>query len=457
MQVRCVRAQVRERVGSFASAMRTAPPTAAAAGLPEPRPRLPRQRARQLARRDRARGPGLRPDRQPDGDRGPVLRHALRPGAARPAAGRPARAAAGPASRCRCSTRVEAVGLRSSSRCSSTDFALALVLATRDRRRLARLGRPGADPRRGDRGAGARPASCARATRCSTSRFTVGAAGGPAIAGLVVAGAGVETALLADAVSFMAVAGLLVVARRLRLPEPDGAGGALDRAPAPRARLRPRAARAAPPARRPGARVRLLRARDPDRGRVREGDPRRRRRRLRRPARQLGASGWSPAASRSPPCAGSRCGCCSPSRPWRSGSPTWRPAISPTLLARLRRLGRRRARQRSPVDRAGDRGPGAHPRRLPGPGAVAARGARERDAGDRLPARRRDRRDLRAPRELRGRRRRRARGRSRSRRSRSAPRRVGARSSSRAPQDGLQDGASSVAAAGRSRTALTRP
>jgi MFS family permease len=49
--------------------------------------------------------------------------------------------------------------------------------------------------------------------------FTVGAAGGPAIAGLVVAGAGVETALLADAASFMAVAALLAAARRLELPE----------------------------------------------------------------------------------------------------------------------------------------------------------------------------------------------------------------------------------------------
>jgi MFS family permease len=51
--------------------------------------------------------------------------------------------------------------------------------------------------------------------------FTIGAAGGPAIAGLVVAGAGVETALLADAVSFMAVAVLLLIARRLALPDTD--------------------------------------------------------------------------------------------------------------------------------------------------------------------------------------------------------------------------------------------
>ncbi len=48
--------------------------------------------------------------------------------------------------------------------------------------------------------------------------FTVGAAGGPAIAGLVVAGAGVETALLADAASFLAVAVVVAAARRLELP-----------------------------------------------------------------------------------------------------------------------------------------------------------------------------------------------------------------------------------------------
>jgi MFS family permease len=51
--------------------------------------------------------------------------------------------------------------------------------------------------------------------------FTIGAAGGPAIAGLVVAGAGVQTALVADAISFLAVAALLVAARRLELPASD--------------------------------------------------------------------------------------------------------------------------------------------------------------------------------------------------------------------------------------------
>ena len=61
-----------------------------------------------------------------------------------------------------------------------------------------------------------------------------------------------------------------------RLPESEEPEASLDDAPTPRPRLRARATRAAPSARRPGARVHLLRARDPDRGRVREGDPRRR-------------------------------------------------------------------------------------------------------------------------------------------------------------------------------------
>jgi MFS family permease len=53
--------------------------------------------------------------------------------------------------------------------------------------------------------------------------FTVGSAGGPAIAGVVVAGAGIETALLADAASFLAVALLLLFARRLPNPEVEQA------------------------------------------------------------------------------------------------------------------------------------------------------------------------------------------------------------------------------------------
>ena len=51
--------------------------------------------------------------------------------------------------------------------------------------------------------------------------FTAGAAIGPAVAGLVVAGASVQAALLADAASFLAVAGLLATARGLPRAEPE--------------------------------------------------------------------------------------------------------------------------------------------------------------------------------------------------------------------------------------------
>ncbi len=56
--------------------------------------------------------------------------------------------------------------------------------------------------------------------------FTVGAAAGPAIAGLLVAGVGLEAALAGDAVSFLAVAVLLGLTRSLATPEAEeGAGG----------------------------------------------------------------------------------------------------------------------------------------------------------------------------------------------------------------------------------------
>ena len=244
--------------------------------------------------------------------------------------------------------------------------------------------------------------------------FTVGAAGGPAIAGVVVAGAGIETALLADAVSFLAVAVVLAVARAAASRRARAANR-LGRAPAPRARVRARPGRAAAPARRPGARLHLLRARDPDRGRVREGDPRRRRRRLRRPARELGRRHGrrqprsSPRLRKVPlprPAAASR--------PWRSASPTSPPPSPPRSPSP--------ARPRS----IGGLGNGVQwialvtavqeltRAELPGPRAGAARGAGERDARRRLPARRRDRDDLRAADELRGRGRRRARGARRS-------------------------------------------
>jgi MFS family permease len=58
--------------------------------------------------------------------------------------------------------------------------------------------------------------------------FTAGAAAGPALAGLVVAGAGAQVALAADAVSFLAVAVLLASARALPRSEPE-VDGVLER------------------------------------------------------------------------------------------------------------------------------------------------------------------------------------------------------------------------------------
>lgn len=54
--------------------------------------------------------------------------------------------------------------------------------------------------------------------------FTAGAAIGPAMAGLIVAGASVQTALAADAVSFLAVAALLATARGLPRARPEVEG-----------------------------------------------------------------------------------------------------------------------------------------------------------------------------------------------------------------------------------------
>ncbi len=51
--------------------------------------------------------------------------------------------------------------------------------------------------------------------------FTGGAAAGPAIAGLIVAGLGVQTALLLDAISFYAIAWILLTAGPLPRAEPD--------------------------------------------------------------------------------------------------------------------------------------------------------------------------------------------------------------------------------------------
>ena len=54
--------------------------------------------------------------------------------------------------------------------------------------------------------------------------FTGGAAVGPAVAGLVVAGFGLETALLVDAVSFYVVALILLTAGESPRAEPEAGG-----------------------------------------------------------------------------------------------------------------------------------------------------------------------------------------------------------------------------------------
>ena len=65
--------------------------------------------------------------------------------------------------------------------------------------------------------------------------FTAAGAAGPAIAGVVVAALGVQTALLIDAASFVAVAAVLAAASRCR---GQGRAGAVDGAAASGARLR---------------------------------------------------------------------------------------------------------------------------------------------------------------------------------------------------------------------------
>ncbi len=59
--------------------------------------------------------------------------------------------------------------------------------------------------------------------------FTIGSAGGPALAGLVIAGAGIQAALFADAASFLVAAGILAVAPLKPLEPEDSALGWRER------------------------------------------------------------------------------------------------------------------------------------------------------------------------------------------------------------------------------------
>jgi MFS family permease len=59
--------------------------------------------------------------------------------------------------------------------------------------------------------------------------FTAGAAAGPALAGLLVATAGAQISLLADAASFVVVAAMLFTSRAIPAAQGDEAGGWMDR------------------------------------------------------------------------------------------------------------------------------------------------------------------------------------------------------------------------------------
>ena len=141
---------------------------------------------------------------------------------------------------------------------------------------------------------------------------------------------------------------------------------------------------AAPAADRPGRRLRLLRRGDPDRGR---STPRRRS----APATPAtgscspaGASGWCSAASSSPPCARAPLPILLFFSTLAVGVGYLGLAAAPTLAARLRRLGRRRRRQRGAVGRGDQRRAGADRAGHAGAGDERARVDRRRDARRRL-------------------------------------------------------------------------
>ena len=210
-------------------------------------------------------------------------------------------------------------------------FALAAGARARGRSTARSPRRRARSPARRRPPCSPRPGSCARATRCSTSRSrSAPRAARRSPASWSPAPGSRRRCSPTRSRSWRSPA-LLAVARRLELPEPEEPEAPwTDRLRRGLAYVRERPG-AAPPARRPGARVRLLRPGDPDRGRVREGDARRRRRRLRRPARQLGPRHGRRAASPSPPCAGARCAACSPLSTLAIGVAYLATAISPTL------------------------------------------------------------------------------------------------------------------------------
>src|SRR4051794_4212500 len=238
--------------------------------------------------------------------------------------------------------------------------------------------------------------------------FTAAGALGPAIAGVVVAGAGVSAALWAGAASLSPVALLIAGARSL--PARGGPGGGwggrprgavtklcrrplapgrrahrrwLGRAPARRDHIRPRSPAAGGPPLGAGRRAALLLRGRPDRSRLRQGDAERRRFGLRLAP---GCMGRRDARRRLP--VRER-----PARPYpdgdgrrhacdRRGVPG--AGAGPLPGRRLRDLGGRRRGQRRPVDLSGPRRAGAHGVQDAGARPESARGDRRSPAGGRL-------------------------------------------------------------------------
>ena len=201
--------------------------------------------------------------------------------------------------------------------------------------------------------------------------FTGGAAVGPAIAGVVVAALGVQSALLLDAVSFYAIACILLTARPLPQPEPEPEVGSRERVRAGLGYIRrnPYLRRLIA---RPDGGDRLLLRRDPDRGDLRQGDARRRRRRLRPAARQLGRRhGGRQRRLRHPEAGAAAAAAVLQHGRDRRRLP--RHGRRPDPGARLRRRGGRRRRQRRAVGGGGQRGAGADLGRHAGPGHGHAR------------------------------------------------------------------------------------
>ena len=116
--------------------------------------------------------------------------------------------------------------------------------------------------------------------------FAVASVGGAALAGLLIGTVGIATAFYVDAASFLVIAALLAATRNLPAVEVShepfrerfsaGLRYARDASPGAAA------------ADRPGGRARALHADHPDRGHLREGEPRHDVGRLRRPAGLLG-------------------------------------------------------------------------------------------------------------------------------------------------------------------------